>query len=119
MEVKGKIKLINDVETYGTFNKRSFVITTDEQYPQTIQLECHQDKTSILDKYKVDDSVKASINLRGKEWINPEGAAKYFNTIVVWRIELAQAEADNTPPPAKFKEVGNALNDNEPEDLPF
>ena len=117
MEVKGKIKLINDVETYGTFNKRSFVITTDEQYPQTIQLECHQDKTSILDKYKVDDSVKVSINLRGKEWINPEGKAVYFNTIVAWRIE--KEESETTPPPAKFEEVGNDLKDSDNLDLPF
>ena len=39
--------------------------------------------------------VKVSINLRGREWINPEGVAKYFNSIQGWRIEneLAVEEA--------------------------
>ena len=75
MEVTGKIKVIRDVQTFGTFTKREWVVTTDEKYPQDIQLECHQDKTSLLDSFKVGDDVKASINLRGKEWINPEGVA--------------------------------------------
>jgi len=113
MEVQGKIKVISDAETFGTFTKRSWVITTEDQYPQMIQLECHQDKTGLLDKFKVGDDVKASINLRGKEWINPEGVAKYFNTIVSWRIEKAEAI---TPP------LNDAPVSNDPtpdEDLPF
>ena len=113
MEVTGKIKLIRDVQTFGTFTKREWVVTTADQYPQDIQLECHQDKTSLLDNFKVGDDVKASINLRGKEWINPEGVAVYFNTIVSWRIEKAEA----ITPPLNDAPV---VNTNEPEDdLPF
>ena len=35
MEVTGKIKLINETQTFGTsgFRKRELVITTDEQSP--------------------------------------------------------------------------------------
>ena len=115
MEVQGKLKVINDSETFGTFTKKGFVVTTSDQYPQDILIELHQDKCNLLDTYKVGDDIKASLNLRGKEWINPEGVAKYFNTIVAWRIE--RVEGSVTPPP--LAEIGNALNDNEPDDLPF
>ena len=49
MEVKGKIKLINETQTFGTnnFRKRELVVTTEEQYPQMIMVEFHQDKTDL------------------------------------------------------------------------
>ena len=83
MEVIGKIKLKTETQTIGNngFQKRELVVTTDEQYPQMINIEFHQDKCDLLNKYNVNDEVKVSINLRGREWINPEGVAKYFNTI--------------------------------------
>jgi len=97
MEVTGKIKLINEDQTFGSgFKKRDMVITTDEQYPQMILIEFVQDKCDLLNNYKVGDGVKISINLRGREWINPEGVAKYFNSIQGWRIEKAES---NTPQP--------------------
>ena len=111
-ELIGKIKVIGEIETYGTFTKKGWVITTDEQYPQDVQLECHQDKTSLLDTYKVGDNVKASINIRGKEWINPEGVAKYFNTLVAWRIEKVLEVIEGTP-------VVDQPSGNEESDLPF
>ena len=91
MEVTGKIKVIGKVETFGNdFTKRNLVVTTEEQYPQDLNLEFVKDKCAVLDKYNVGDSVKVGINLRGREWINPEGVAKYFNSIVGWRIDKAE-----------------------------
>lgn len=115
MEVTGKIKLINETQTFGTFQKREFVLTTDDQYPQMIQLELHQDKVDLIDSYKVGDDIKVSINIRGKEWINPEGVAKYFNSIVGWRIE--KVEAQDLPPVEQFQPA--VSNNAEPDDLPF
>jgi hypothetical protein len=93
MEVQGKIKLVKATETInGTFRKRELVVTTDEQYPQDILIEFVQDKCDMLDKYKDGQNVKVGINLRGREWINPEGVAKYFNSLQGWRIE---ADASN------------------------
>jgi translation initiation factor IF-3 len=88
MEVIGKIKVINPTQEVGaTFKKRELVVSTDEQYPQNILVEFVQDKCEILDKYSVGQSVKVSINLRGREWVNPQGETKYFNQIQGWRIE--------------------------------
>lgn len=118
MEVLGKIKLISETQTFGSngFRKRELVVTTNEQYPQHILIEFVQDKTDILDKYKVGQDVKVSINLRGREWINPQGEAKYFNSIQGWRIENLETSS-NIPEP---ESVGaKVVDDSEPDDLPF
>ena len=123
MEVIGKVKLIGEVQTFGSngFQKRELVVTTDDQYPQMINIEFQQDKTDLLNNYKVGQDVKVSINLRGREWINPQGEAKYFNSIVGWRIEnLSQAAAGggNLPPVDQFQPASK-VTDEEPDDLPF
>ena len=122
MEVIGKVKLIGEVQTFGSngFRKRELVVTTDEQYPQMIMIEFVQDKTDLLNNYKVGQDVKVSINLRGREWINPQGEAKYFNSVQGWRIEgLSQgAQGQNLPPVDQF-EPASKVSDDEPDDLPF
>ncbi|TXD52196.1 MULTISPECIES: DUF3127 domain-containing protein [unclassified Polaribacter] len=122
MEVIGKVKLIGEVQTFGAngFQKRELVVTTDEQYPQMIMIEFVQDKTDLLNSYKVGQEVKVSINLRGREWINPQGEAKYFNAIQGWRIEsLAQAPQGKDLPPVDQFEPASNVSDEEPDDLPF
>ena len=94
MEVSGKIRVINPTQQVSaSFKKRELVVTTDEQYPQHIMVEFTQDKTDLLDSYRPGEDVKVSINLRGREWVSPQGETRYFNTIQGWRIERAQADA--------------------------
>ena len=123
MEVIGKIKKIDETKTFGSngFRKREMVITTNEQYPQMILIEFVQDKCDILNSYNVDDEVKVSINLRGREWINPKGEAVYFNSVQGWRIEKSQENADAGAPPVPSMETfePSGGSDNEPDDLPF
>jgi len=121
MEVIGKIKLINETQTFGNngFRKREMVVTTDEQYPQMILIEFIQDKCDLLNNFNVGDDVKVSINLRGREWINPEGVAKYFNSIQGWRIEKLNQAAPESVPPAENLAPAPDLNTEEPDDLPF
>ena len=123
MEIIGKVKLINETQTFGSngFRKRDLVVTTDEQYPQMILIEFIQDKCDALNSYKVGQDVKVSINIRGREWINPEGEAKYFNSIQGWRIESlapGQGAPSNVPPADSFAPAPD-LSANEPDDLPF
>ncbi len=122
MEVTGKIKLINETQTFGAsgFRKRELVLTTDEQYPQMLMIEFVQDKCDLLNNYAVGQDVKISINLRGREWINPEGVAKYFNSIQGWRIENLHAAApQNTELPPLEELQATDLSSDEPDDLPF
>lgn len=124
MEVQGKIKQIGETQTFGSngFRKRELVITTEEQYPQFLLIEFVQDKTDLLNNYQVGQNVKVSINLRGREWVNPQGETKYFNSIQGWRIEnLETAAPANMPPmpPDEAFEAASDLNQEEHDDLPF
>ncbi len=121
MEVIGKIKLINETQTFGAsgFRKREVVVTTDEQYPQMIMIEFVQDKCDLLNSYAVGQDVKVSINLRGREWINPEGVAKYFNSVQGWRIEAMQSAAPQDLPPVDQFQPAAGTSNAEPDDLPF
>ena len=99
MEVTGRVKLINPTQQVSaSFKKREIVITTEEQYPQHIIMDFVQDKTDLLDQYKVGEQVKVSINLRGREWVSPQGETKYFNTIQGWKIERLTSETTANVP---------------------
>jgi len=91
MEVVGIIKLVGATQEIGAkgFRKRELVVTTAEDYPQMIMIEFTQDKVDLLNSFEVGQSVKVAINLRGREWINPQGEAKYFNSLQGWKIEQA------------------------------
>ncbi|MCB0398815.1 MAG: DUF3127 domain-containing protein [Winogradskyella sp.] len=125
MEVQGRIKVIGETQTFGSngFRKREVVVTTEEQYPQHLMIEFIQDKTDLLDNYQAGQQVKVSINLRGREWVNPQGETKYFNTIQGWRIEAVQADGPSgdmppVPPTEAFEPVSD-LNEDDHDDLPF
>jgi len=89
MDVTGILKVKNETQQVSEkFKKREFVITDNSsQYPQHISFQLTQDKCSIIDQYKVGDEIKVHFNLRGREWTNPQGEVKYFNSLEAWRIE--------------------------------
>ena len=119
MEVTGKVKVINATqEVSASFKKRELVVTTDEQYPQHILIEFAQDKCDLLDNYQVGQEVKVSINLRGREWVNPQGETKYFNSIQGWRIEKNQSEAPVLHP-VQEQDTKTNFKEEEHSDLPF
>ncbi len=125
MEVLGRVKVINpEQQVSASFKKRELVVTTEEQYPQHIMIEFTQDKTDLLNQYNVGEQVKVSINLRGREWVNPQGETKYFNSIQGWRIEKMQAEAPvatHVQPiaPSQAFEPATNFKEEEHDDLPF
>ena len=92
MEIQGRVKQIFPSQVIGQngFEKRDLVITTEEQYPQTIIIQFTQQRCDLLDSLQVGQNVKVYINIRGREWTNPQGETKYFNTIEGWKIELIQ-----------------------------
>jgi hypothetical protein len=150
MEIQGRIKQIFPSQMLGQngFEKRDLVITTEEQYPQTIIIQFTQQRCDLLDSLQVGQNVKVYINIRGREWTNPQGETKYFNTIEGWKIEVIQttnvanqqpvqqpvAQAAPAPPPQRTpqqvqqpqlfdnngREPNPAIFDNQEEDnLPF
>ena len=95
MELQGRIKLITPIQEYGAngFRKRELIIVTEEQYPQTISLEFTQGNCELLNGYQPGQVVKVTFDVRGREWTNPQGETKYFNSLVAWRIVNVEAQA--------------------------
>lgn len=137
MEIQGRVKVIGATQTFGAngFQKRELVIVTEEQYPQPILIEFTQGNCSLLDSLREGQLVKVSINLRGREWVNPQGETKYFNSVQGWRIELIQTTmiqnqagqnavsppmaATNNTPFEPYNPNIAATSSEEFEDLPF
>ncbi len=84
----GKVKLVGEeINVSSSFTKRELVISTEEQYPQHILINFPQGKcNSDLDQLVPGSEVTVSVNIRGREWINPQGEAKYFNDIQGWKV---------------------------------
>ncbi len=82
-EATGKIKLINDVQTFPSgFSKREFVVTTgDSKYPQDLKFEVVKDKCSILDSYKEGQEVQVNFDIRGNEY-----NGKYYVNLSCWKL---------------------------------
>ncbi|WGK93777.1 MULTISPECIES: DUF3127 domain-containing protein [Flavobacterium] len=116
MEITGVIKLIKPTQQVSAnFVKREFVIETNDQYPQSILLELHQDRVDIIDSFTEGQEVTCSLNLRGRMWTSPQGEEKYFNTIICWKIMVPNNESvNNTQTQANPQEYPQA-----PKDSPF
>lgn len=107
MELQGRIKLITPVQTFGNngFQKRELVIVTEEQYPQPIIIEFTQGNCDLLNAFQVGEIVKVDFNIRGREWLSPQGEMKYFNSLNGWRVTPMEKmapqgqQAQSTPPP--------------------
>jgi hypothetical protein len=91
LKVKMKTQQVSD-----KFKKREFVLTLEANtdYPQHVSFQLTQDKTSLLDLFELGQELTVSYNLRGREWINPQGETKYFNTIEAWKIENGAVSYD-------------------------
>ncbi|EKY12942.1 DUF3127 domain-containing protein [Capnocytophaga sp. oral taxon 324] len=94
MEIQGRVKEIFPLEVIGNngFQKRDLVITTEEQYPNDISIQFTQGRCALLDNLQKGQLVKVHFNLKGREWISPQGEVKYFNTVEGWKIDLVQMQ---------------------------
>lgn len=100
MQIIGIIhKIMETQQVSATFQKRVFIIKQDngKGYPELISLEFVQDKVDHIKGYQVGQEVEVEFNLKGREWINPQGEAKYFNTLQAWRMNSSKGEPVNEP----------------------
>jgi single-strand DNA-binding protein len=90
----GKIIVLAETQDFPSgFQKRQFVIETDEKYPQKIKFEAIKDGCTRLDSYKVGDKLSVSYNLRGNEY-----NGKYYVSAQAWKFErVGGAERPGTP----------------------
>lgn len=119
VNVIGKIKQINLNAGNANYEKSEVIVTTDEQYPQHILIEFGGVKSHVPDSYKVGDQVNISVNLRGREWVNPQGETKYFNSIQGWKMANIQPAYNAPAAQAQLAETIQQTQSEEDEDLPF
>lgn len=83
LKVKGPEVVVSE-----KFKKREFVLTDNaSSYPQTILFQLTQDRCSLIENDKVGDEITVHFLLKGREWKNPQGEVKFFNSLDVFRIE--------------------------------
>lgn len=130
MEVIGTLKKKMDTKQVSDkFKSREFVLTTEAggKYPQQVIFQLSQDKCDAIDRFNVGDEIKLQFNLRGREWTNPQGEVKYFNSLEAWRLEKVGDVSSNSTPAEKTAKTNvsesnvqtfTASNDSD-DDLPF
>lgn len=123
MEILGVINKIFDIKTFPSgFVKQEIILVTNEKYPQNLCIEFIQDKINILKSFKIGDNVKVLINLKGREWTNPNGITKYFNTIQGWKIENINNDINPSLSNINISNNSNIIKDSssdEFDELPF
>ena len=88
-QLTGTVKEIMDLQTFESgFCKREFVVTSEDQWPQSIKLEAVKDKCASLDSVQIGQRVTVKFNLRGNEY-----NGRYYVNLQAWYIA-----ADTTPP---------------------
>lgn len=117
------IKSIGEVQEFGAngFKVAKFIVVDDSssEYEQILELQCTQDKADNLVKYnKAGDRVDISYNLRGREWTNPQGEVKVFNSIEAWKVFKVDNAAGGEGV-EDYQEVDASSLDVGTEDLPF
>ena len=93
-DVTGRLhEIFDEQQVSEKFRKREFVLEVqDGQYPEQIKFQLVQDKTALIDPYKMGDEVKVTFNLRGRGF-NKNGQMLYFTNLEAWRIEAATGGA--------------------------
>jgi len=77
----------------GRWEKKQFVIETDDQYPKKICMVVWGDKVSMLEKVAEGDVLTVSINLESREF-----NSKWCTDVKAWRIEKG-ADQGSSPTP--------------------
>lgn len=100
MEIQGTLKQLQPVIERGEFKSRKVWVTTTDnpEYPQTIELEVSGKNLGIFDNVSIGANVTCSINLRGREWTDPQGVTKVFNTLQCWKVQASGSQAARPVP---------------------
>lgn len=96
IETTGRLHTIYETKQVSErFSKREFVveIADNPKYPQTVLFQLTGDRCSQLDGLNVGDQITIEFSLRGREWRSPSGEVKYFNSLDVWKVFPARANA--------------------------
>lgn len=100
LQVTGKLVSIGDTQQVtDKFKKREFVIEMIESingndYTNYGKFQTVQTKCDVLDRYRIGDNVCVSFNIKGTSYTDKkDGQTKYITNLDAWKVETAQATA--------------------------
>ena len=123
-DVTGKlVAKFDTVQRTETFRTREFVIETTEDIGgrsinNYIKFQSIQDRTSLVDRFNVGDSIKVHFNIKGTKW-EKNGNVNYITNLDAWRIEqtsMNNSTSSEMPPPPAYNDIPQG---NDSDDLPF
>ena len=89
--ITGTVKVVFETQEFSSgFQKREFVLTTDDKYPQDIKFEVVKDNCTKLNELSEGVEVTVYYNLRGNEY-----NGKYYVNLQAWKWDVSAAA---TPP---------------------
>lgn len=107
LNLTGTITQISEPQRLSDkLTKKTFVIKTNEKYPQEIAFELFNNNLSLINDYNTGDSINVAFNVRGREW-----KGNYYTSLAAWKIESHQEEVTNAQQNAAREKVET--------DLPF
>jgi len=125
-DVTGKlIAKYETVQRSEKFRTREFVIETTEDIGgriinNYIKFQSVQDKTSLVDRFNIGDTVKVHFNIKGSKW-EKNGQINYITNLDAWRLENVNMQTQESPSASAstaYSTSGNISGDM-PDDLPF
>jgi len=121
MELEGQLHFIGQTtQRTESFKSREFVLVQESSnygttYKNYIKFQLLQDKTALVDAFKVGQKIKVQFNIKGSEYTK-DGKTSYFNNLDAWKIEgvgNVVSQHQQAPPPL------SPAPSHEPSDLPF
>ncbi len=125
-ELTGKlVAKFDTVQRTENFKTREFAIEkTDDIGGRTIvnyaKFQSVQDKTELIDKVNIGDTVKVYFNIKGSKW-EKDGKTNYITNLDAWRIEqiLNPAQAQQSNDTTAMEPLDNFTSNEVADDLPF
>jgi hypothetical protein len=120
MDVKGMVIQKCELQTGESktggksWQKREFVIETQEQFPKKIAFTCFGDKVSMIDTFSEGQEVTVSYNLESREY-----NSKWFHNINAWKIDIAASAAPTTGLVERSEQAPIQPSEPEGDELPF
>ena len=101
-QTTGSILQIYPAKSFPSgFVVREFVVTTEDEYPQSLVFEVIKEKCALLDSLVVGERVNVKFRIRGSA---TKDGQRFFNKLSVWQIDRLEtgpataAPGDDEPP---------------------
>ncbi|MCO5230257.1 MAG: DUF3127 domain-containing protein [Chitinophagales bacterium] len=128
MEIVGiltkKLALESGTSANGAWQKQSFILETEEQYPKKICFTAWKQRVDELNNFSEGSKLKVSFDISSREYNE-----RWYTDISAWRIEAATGASASThqsyvapasaPSSAPVANPAPVSQDNVEDDLPF